>query len=238
MQKVYTFLVTIFFIIFIPMIVPGDFQSAPLIMADKVSQPFSPLPSSSEDGQQWFIFSAEQPWADDELEMTGAILAAVIDALDRQGMDGQEMLHGYRFRRHHGEHVPDYPGGIAVVNHNTQEITLADAAFKRLHGFYIMHELGHIVDRRTGRQLTETFHTLAGSDQEKRSTAPGFWLNRHAENDLEEATADAFALWIMSIYDRDYRPVFAYTPQTTDYTSISNYLVTAIMEINSATQKN
>ena len=34
-------------------------------------------------------------------------------------------------------YIIGHEGRLAVVNHTTQEITLADAAFKRLHGFYI-----------------------------------------------------------------------------------------------------
>jgi hypothetical protein len=203
-----------------------------LIFVPLIFGNISPVPNtSSVKEQNWFIVSAEQTWEAEEIVMIQELLTTVISALDEQGLDGQALLTGYRFRRQHGEYITGYPGRIAVVNHETQEITLADAAFKRLHGFYIIHELGHVVDRRTGRQLTTTFHNLASSDMEHRSTAPGYWLNLHAEHDLEEATADAFALWILSIYDAGYRPFFAHTPATADYAEITAVLVTSLNSV-------
>lgn len=164
------------------------------------------------DWAQWLIVSPESSWAAEEVAQVVEIFTAVIDSLNQQGLDGYTLLSGYRFRRQAGEYLADRPGDIAVVNHTTQEITLADAAFKRLHGFYIIHELGHVVDQRTGRQLTANFHTHIGSDLQNHITAEGYWLNLHAQNDLEEATADAFALQVMSTHAPGYRPVLPTHP--------------------------
>jgi hypothetical protein len=180
----------------------------------------SSLVCGKSDWQQWVIISSEHPWEAEELRTISEILTAVIEPLNQLGYDGRALLSGYRFQRQHGEYIIGHEGRIAVVNHTAREITLADAAFKRLHGFYIIHELGHIVDRRTGRQLSAAFHSQAGSNQTTRMTAEGYWLNLAAREDLEEATADAFALWIMGTYDTGYRPVFAYTPLTADYDGI------------------
>ncbi len=189
---------------------------------DPIQQAFCSAQVCGEAGwQQWIMVTPESSWQADELVMLDQILTAVIDSLNQQGLDGHALLKGYRFRRQPGEYLVDRPSNITVVNHTTQEIALADAAFKRLHGFYIIHELGHVVDQRTGRQLSATFHALIGSNQQNQTTADGFWLNLHAQNDLEEATADAFALWVMSTSAPDYRPVFAYTPQTTKYEGIT-----------------
>lgn len=172
--------------------------------------------------------AAEDTWEAGELAMLDEIVTAVVGALDLQGLNGRALLDGYQFRRQSGEYLVDRPGDIALVNHATQEITLADAAFKRLRGFYIIHELGHVVDWRTGRQLSATFHARIGSDLENQATADGFWLNLHARDDLEEATADAFALWIMAAYAPGYRPVFAYTPLTADYEGLKAALAASL----------
>lgn len=172
------------------------------------------------DWQQWIIVTPESTWTDEELAMLDGILTAVITSLNQQGLDGRTLLSGYRFRRQPGEYVTGHQGRIAVVNHDWQEITLSDAAFKRLHGFYIIHELGHVVDQRTNRQLSATFHAHIGSDLQNQATATGFWLNLPAKNDLEEATADAFALLIVADYSPGYRPVFAFTPVTSDFEGI------------------
>jgi hypothetical protein len=198
------------------------------VVADTLENKFKEVSVTDKNWQQWIIYSSEDPWQAEELTMLNDILEAVISALDNQGLDGHKLLEGYRFRRQHGEYIIGYEGRVAEVNHEQKVITLADAAFKRLHGFYIIHELGHVVDRRTERNLTARFHTLAGSDFENKKTAPGFWLNLHAESDLEEATADAFALWIMNAYEADYKPVFAHTPTDAKYEQIGALIVDSV----------
>ena len=198
-----------------------------------LSQTFcSPQICGTGSWQQWIIVAPNGDWEVGELEMLRDLVTAVIEALEQQGLDGRTLLNGYRFRRQHGEFIADNLGHVAVVNHTSQEITLADAAFKRLHGFYIIHELGHVVDYRSGRQLTANFHALAGSDLQAQQTAANYWLNLPARDDLEEATADGFALWIMSTFTASYRPAFAYTPQTTNYAGITTAMAASIEELS------
>lgn len=187
--------------------------------------------SGRHDIQQWIILTPDQPWAAEELGVISDILTTVIRSLNDQGLDGRALLSNYRFRRQHGEYIVGHEGRIAVVNHEEQVITLADAAFKRLHGFYIIHELGHVVDERTSRQLTSKFHNLAGTDLDSGQTAEGYWLNLHGRDDLEEAAADAFALWILKEYDPDYKPVFAHTPPSTKYERIQALLTGSLGSI-------
>lgn len=184
--------------------------------------------------QQWIIISPDNPWEAEELMALSEILTAVIESLEQQGLDGRGLLSGYRFQRQHGEYIVGRQGRIAVVNHTSQKIILADAAFKRLRGFPIIHELGHVIDQRAERQLSASFHSLVGSDQQARLTAANYWLNLAAKEDWEEATADAFALWVMSTYEADYRPVFAYTPLTTDYAGIIAAMDTSLDNLSLA----
>ncbi|MAU00486.1 MAG: hypothetical protein CL608_25365 [Anaerolineaceae bacterium] len=201
-------------------------------VADALEQSFCAPQICGEAGwQQWIIVTPGDSWQTDELILLRDILTTVIDALDQQGLDGRSLLSGYRFQRQQGEYIIGHPGRVAVVNHTTQEITLADASFKRLRGFYIFHELGHVIDWRTERQLSTAFHIMVGSDQTQSATADGYWLNQAAEHDLEEAVADAFALWIMSNYGGDYRPVFAHTPVTTDYEGITRTFSTSLKQM-------
>ena len=204
-------------------------QLSPQVM-DVLEQVFcSPQVCGEGDWQQWIIITPDSPWAAEELVMLSDILTAVIDSLDRQGLDGRALLSGYRFRRQHEEYITgDHQDWAAVTNHTSQEITLADAAFKRLHGFYIIHELGHVIDQRTERQLSAAFHSLVSSDQQAQITAAGYLLNIAAQKDLEEATADAFALWVMSTYDAGFRVVFVSTPLTADYKGITAALAASL----------
>lgn len=63
-------------------------------------------------------------------------------------------------------------------------------------------------------------------------TAAGYWLNLAAKEDLEEATADAFALWIMSTYEAGFRLVFVSTPLTADYEGITAALATSLDKLS------
>ena len=179
--------------------------------------------SDDVDGQPgWFIREGNSTWTDSELETVSQALTQTIRALSLAGLDGQEIFQGYRFRRFQGEYVDAVDGRLAIVDHQNGEIVLSDAAFKRHKGFNIYHELGHIVDYRLDRQLSHFFHLRAGTNQAAVdwATAEGYWLRNHGRYDREEATADAFALWVLAQDSDAYRPVFFGTPVTVDYEAI------------------
>lgn len=161
---------------------------------------------------RWVIADAESVWKVQELVMIRHVLENSLGALDSVGIDGQELLDGYRFRRFTGEYVDNKPGRVAMVVHSKMEITVSDTAFVRQQGFYIYHEIGHAVDTRLGRNLNNRFHRLATDD---------YKLRRQAQHRPEEATADAFAVWVMVGYTGARQPVFKNTPATADYVGIS-----------------
>lgn len=180
----------------------------------------------------WIIDSRDSRWTVEELELVNFVLRNTFKALENAGFDGQELLNGYRFRRQQGEFVDGVDGRIALVRHQKREVILADSAFLRLQGFYIYHELGHIVDKRLDRELTQHFHEATGAANwdASHSTADGYWLNEHARADREEATADAFALWVVLNYTDNYKPVFWNTPNTINYEEILNTMEDAIQQ--------
>lgn len=161
---------------------------------------------------RWIIADADSAWTAAELAMIRDILQNTLGALESLGMDGQDLLDGYRFRRFAGEYVDHKPGRVALIVHSQMEITVSDTAFVRQRGFYIFHEIGHAVDARLGRQFSDRFHRLATDD---------YKLRRQAQQDREEATADAFAVWVMVDYMGVREPVFHNTPVTADYAGIS-----------------
>lgn len=167
------------------------------------------------------LFIQKSKWSEEEMAAVQQIVDYTLNALKEVGLDGRQILAGYRFRRYDGNYVNDVEGVISVIDHEMMEIILADNAFLRHQGFNIYHELGHAVDYRLARQLSQSYHQIAGSgqeiDDEAWNTADGYWLRFHGRDDREEATADAFALWIFtSQADLDY-PVFYGTPTTVDY---------------------
>lgn len=167
------------------------------------------------------IETADSSWTKEEVALVGEVLANTAKALSEAGLDSEELMSGYRFRRYHGQYVDGKEGRIALVRHHVKEIVLGDAAFLRLNGFYIYHEIGHVVDKQLDREPNRRFHELAGSAKAgEQQTAAGFWLNDHARDDHQEATADAFALWVMIYHTGYYRPVFVGTPVSTDYDRI------------------
>lgn len=176
----------------------------------------------------WFLTDPASPWTPLELATVGQIRSQTIQALNENGLDGEELLEGYRFHRFLGQYVDHVEGQLAIVDHEKEEIVLADGAFERHHGFNIYHELGHVVDHRLGRQLSQRYHEVAGSDRAQSpdnwQTADGYWLRYHGRDDREEATADAFALWVLASQSGTWKPVFYGTPLTVDY----NGIVTAI----------
>jgi hypothetical protein len=99
--------------------------------------PLQPVVNETEESQGWFIVDGESHWSVEERPVVEQILARTWQALGEVGLDGQTLLDGYRFRRVAAEFVPGRERLLAIVDHQTMEITLADSAFERLHGFYI-----------------------------------------------------------------------------------------------------
>jgi hypothetical protein len=195
---------------------PIDSRQYQLSAAESTTQ------ETAVDWESWFIHSETSQWSVSEMEMVRETLANTSSALDEAGFDSWSLLAGYRFRRYHGQFVDGVDGRIALVRHTSKEVLLADTAFARLWGYYIYHELGHVVDKRLGRELSLQFHTLAANDAGSGSqmTPDGYWLNEHARTDREEAAADAFALWVVLRHTENPRPVFWNTPNTINYETI------------------
>ena len=192
-------------------------------------------PTEEEGGSRWFITSESSIWQAEEMDQVQQVLENTMMALAQAGINGESTLDGYRFRRFAGEYVDGATGRIGVVDHNKKEIALSDTAFLRMGGFYIYHELGHAVDFRLDRRLSEGFHAQAGSalggQGVEWQTAEGFWLRQHGYDDREEATADAFALWIMGESGNTFKPVFPGTPVDTEYEAIARFANEALVEI-------
>jgi len=188
---------------------------------------------SDEGNQGWFIEDGTSHWTAAEREMVNQVIARTVTALEEGGFDGDQLLAGYRFRRVAGEHVDEELGLVALVNHNDQVINLADSAFLRMGGFYIYHELGHVVDRQLDRELSQVFHAqVGGSRAAEWQTADGYWMREHAHQDREEATADAFALWVTSQLEGFRKPIFAGTPLDADYQGIIDAMATALLDVS------
>lgn len=204
------------------------------IVAGIIGLAFSVPPAaqaqSADAADIWFVHAADSQWQPGEIAMVQKTLETTITALDDAGFEGRAIFEGYRFRRYAGEYVNGVEGQIALVRHNSQEIILGDAAFVRLWGYYIYHELAHVVDKRTGRALSDAFQAHVGSDGA--GTPDGYWLNDHARGDREEGTADAFALWIVMRYTDNPKPVFAGMANDTDYEQIVSAIETAMAAIH------
>ena len=207
-QIIFILLITLTFIVEPALAISNQKQAAQTLTAEQF--------------KQWIIESEDSYWTVEEKALVYQVLSVSLTALEDAGYDGQELMGGYHFRRQQGEFVDGIDGRIALVRHNKQEIILADTAFLRLQGFYIYHELGHVVDKRLERQPSSRFHEIVGSKGKTGSqkTADGFWLNEHARLDQGEATADAFALWVVLRYTENYKPVFWHTPATVSYEDI------------------
>jgi hypothetical protein len=185
--------------------------------------------------QNWIAADAAGDWSVGELVRVRGSLAGAIGALNGLGLDGRALLSGYRFGRHDGEYVDDRPYRLAAVNHGEQIITLADFAFGDGSGFTLYHELGHVIDQRLGRRLSARFHELIGSGGEADGvengdgTADGYWLRAQSRTNPLEATADAFAVWVIVGSNGHDGPVFRDTPETTSYTGIARALQAAML---------
>ena len=221
--------------IILPAFIPAtDAQAMPAYSRQRqLTAAESTVQETAVERESWFIFSDTSQWTTAELEMVRETLANTISALDEAGFDGHSLLADYRFRRHHGQFVDGIDGRIALVRHSRKEVILADTAFMRLWGYYIYHELGHVVDKRLDRELSRQFHELAADETAGGSqlTPDGYWLNEHARTDREEAAADAFALWVVLRYTENPKPVFWNTPNTISYETIVQTLEKTLRQI-------
>ncbi|MGB3712951.1 MAG: hypothetical protein WA996_00820 [Candidatus Promineifilaceae bacterium] len=186
--------------------------------------------------EQWIIEDENSTWHADELEMVGKAISDTFNALATIGLDSREILDGYKIRRYDGEYVRDERGLVALVNHGQMEIVLPDAAFKRLNGFSIYHEIGHVLDNQLDRKLTIEFHKEAqdrvGFTDTQSQTAYGYWMRPLAREGREEATADAFALWVTVDHAGMKRPIFAGMPLDVQYDGITQVIEQALILSN------
>ncbi len=183
--------------------------------------------------EYWLISDGDSRWTADEAETLQRVLQDTFGALAANGIDGMVLLAGYRFRHDASRYVDDVEGLMGKIDHNVGEITLSDTAFTVLNGFAIYHEMGHAVDYRLNRQLSEGFHRHIGgpeisADGEQWQTADNYWLRQQGRDDREEAAADAFAVLVMVSHAGLERPIFAHQSITTDYDGISAALALAL----------
>jgi hypothetical protein len=170
------------------------------------------------------------------LERVWATLTNTLGALAEQGLDGRALLAGYRFGRYDGDYVHDRPYRLAAVNHGDQIITLADFAFGDETNFTLYHELGHVLDQRLDRRLSARFHELIGSDglasgvENDQATAEGYWLRGQSRANRLEATADAFAVWMIVSQGGQAGPVFRDTPEAVNHARIALALEAALQQ--------
>ena len=189
--------------------------------------------------ETWLITDAESLWSAEEVQILQRVLDDTFGALEANGIDGKALINGYRFRHDAHPYVGEVEGLMGKIDHNVEEITLSDKAFTVMHGFAIYHELGHAVDYRLNRQLSEGFHgSTGGSEISKDSkgwqTAENYWLRVQGRDDREEATADAFAVLVMVKYAGLKPPLFARQPVTTDYDGISEAMALSLQASESS----
>lgn len=180
---------------------------------------------------EWVILAPDSNWEIADLQQLHTALEDTMSALDDAGFDSYDLLSGYRFRRSQGIYLPGELGILARVLHDRQEIVLADGALTKQWGFYIYHELGHVADRRLEHRLTTEFQRLTLGEMVNGKTADGFWINRFALESPEEATADAFALWIVLNHTTNPQPVFWLKPEDSDYEKIAAVMDRVLKEI-------
>jgi len=183
---------------------------------------------------EWVILNTQSSWEIADLQLLHTALLVTMRALDDAGFGGYSLLSGYRFRHSRGVYLPGELGILARVDHEKQEVVLADGALRKQWGFYIYHELGHIVDKRLAQLLTYEFQRLAHGDKDvgDGKTADGFWLNKAARERPAEATADAFALWIVLNHTTNPRPVIWLRPEGTNYETIAGVMDSVIQGIS------
>ena len=181
----------------------------------------------------WIILTPDNAWTVAELQTVRRTLLTTRAALNSTGFDGQALLAGYRFRNVPRIYLNVRRGVLGRVLHDSHEIILADGALQKQWGFYLYHELGHIVDLRLDRLLTREFNRRAagGAGAGSSRTADGFWLDSVARENHPEATADAFALWIMLYHTDDPRPVFWNKPHEASFAAIAAVLDNVLRHI-------
>jgi hypothetical protein len=198
------------------------------------------LAHPNKEPHRWFIGEQGSEWSSDEWEMIHEALSGTFRILAGAEIDGKTLLSGYRFRRISGEYVDSEEGKIAIVNHEKEEIWLADAAFLRLEGFYIYHELGHAVDRRLERKLSQAYHARTGGKLVDRGNGDEwqsgdmFWMRPHGRDDREEATADAFALLVTMSESTSRTPIFSGMPTDVNYNGIADAVSQSLTGIATA----
>jgi len=216
--------------------VPSALLSAPLttpVVFTAATTDNAAMIAGTGETAYWLIIDEDSHWAADEEEILQRVLQDTFGALAANGIDGMVLLDGYHFRHDAGRYVDDVEGRMATIDHNEREIMLSDTAFTVLNGFAIYHELGHAVDHRLNRQMSQGYHRLTGGpgiseDGKQWQTADNYWLRLQGRDDREEAAADAFAVLVMVSYAGLKRPIFAHQPITTDYDSISAALALAL----------
>ena len=182
---------------------------------------------------EWIILAPDSTWEIADLQRMRTALKDTMIALDEAGFDGFNLLSGYRFRHSRGVYLPGELGILARVDHEQQEIVLAEGALRRQWGFYIYHELGHVVDRRLEHALTNEFQRLTSGVHGvgDRKTTAGFWLNQAAREKPGEAAADAFALWIVLNHTNTPQPVLWLKPEDTSYETITGVMDSVLQAI-------
>lgn len=185
------------------------------IKKPRASEPANIIASEDTESDSLFIVDDNSTWTDADMAMVSQVISNTLGALSRAGLNGADLIDGYRFRRYTGEYVDGQQGLVGAADHGAQVVVLSDSAFKRLNGFYIYHELGHVVDSRLDRRLSEAFHSQIGAESNDAGnwqTKDGFWMRAQTRDDREEATADAFALWVTVYFAGSKTPVFAGMP--------------------------
>jgi hypothetical protein len=215
-----------------PSVKPSVSLTTPIVVPTTTIEDAS-IKAETDEIAPWLITDEESRWFADEIDILQRVLLDTISALEANGIDGKALLDGYRFRHDSGRYVDDVEGRMGKIDHNVGVITLSDTAFTVLQGFAIYHELGHAVDYRLDRQLSEGFHSHTGGplnngDDIQWQTADNYWLRLNGRDDREEATADAFAFLVMVDHAGLKRPIFANQPVTTDYDGISAALTLAL----------
>ena len=198
---------------------------------------------SSGNWARWIFLEEESTWTIKDLAAIREALILSREALQDAGLDFNQVFNGYRFERHNDFYLDTGPGRYAAVRHEQKMIVLADQAFRRRDRFPILHELGHILDLKFERLLNEKFHALAGTTPSvaagtKPQTEQGYWFRPQSEFSPTEATADAFALWIIMTYGRKEIPYFQNASRTADYTEITRAFSQAIGSIQTTSAQN
>lgn len=201
------------------------FQAPSLQATDTAIPTQDPSIIDHVDFSKWFIENETSVWTPLERLIVETALRTSMDALAAAGLDGEALLDGYRFERFAGEYANDKKGKIALVYFEAGKIVLSDSIFLPENVFYIYHELGHVIDYRSGHTLNIKFHELTlqiegVTARHDWTTAQGFFLRGQAHVHKPEATADAFALWVFVAYAGNSVPEFPHMPENGDPNAI------------------